>query len=252
VTGPPARWRDLRKYTPARVALGCAGAGLPTAAHLQFQADHAAARDAVHAELDVQQLQADLRAAGLSSTAVRSACPDRATYLRRPDLGRALDPSDHAALAATPAPGLLFVVCDGLSACAVQRHAAPLLALVLPSVEPAGHIFIARQGRVALGDAIGKALGAEAVAVLIGERPGLSSPDSLGVYLTWAPRIGRTDAERNCLSNIRPQGLPIQDAAAKLIWLVNEMRRRRLTGVALKDEAPALPSQDRLISVEST
>ncbi len=247
---PPALWRDLRRYTPARVALGRAGAGLPTAAHLAFQADHAAARDAVHAALDVAQLQADLAAAGLASQVVRSACPDRATYLRRPDLGRALDPADRDALA--PAPGFLFVVCDGLSATAVQRHAPPLLAVVVPAVEPHGKIIIARQGRVALGDAIGAALQAEAVAVLIGERPGLSTPDGMGVYLTWAPRPGRTDAQRNCLSNIRPHGLPIPEAARKLIWLVGEMRRRQLSGVGLKDEAPALPAQDRLISVDST
>jgi ethanolamine ammonia-lyase small subunit len=237
---PPTLWRDLRRFTPARVALGRVGAGLPTAAHLAFQADHAAARDAVHAELDVATLQAELTGFGLASTSVRSACPDRPTYLRRPDLGRQLDPADRKALAASPAPGLAFVVCDGLSATAVQRHAAPLLALIVPRLEPAGSIVIAGQGRVALGDAIGEALGAAAVVVLIGERPGLSAPDSLSVYLTWAPRRGRADAERNCLSNIRPEGLPLAEAARKLAWLVGEMRRRRLTGVALKDEAPAL------------
>ena len=246
---PPTLWRDLRRFTPARVALGRAGAGLPTAAHLAFQADHAAARDAVHTALDVDRLLADLAAAGLAAQVVGSACPDRPTYLRRPDLGRRLDPADRAALAASPAPGLLFVVCDGLSATAVQRHAAPLLALLVPALAPAGRIVIARQGRVALGDDIGAALGAAAVAVLIGERPGLSAPDSLGVYLTWAPRPGRTDAERNCLSNVRPEGMPVAEAARKLAWLVAEMHRLRLTGVALKDEAP--PRQDRLTSVDS-
>lgn len=246
----PSLWRDLRRFTPARVALGRVGAGLPTAAHLAFQADHAAARDAVHTALDVGKLTADLAAAGLAARTVRSACPDRPTYLRRPDLGRALDPADRAALAASPTPGLAFVVCDGLSALAVQRHAAPLLALLVPALEPTASIVVARQGRVALGDDIGEALGAAAVAVLIGERPGLSTPDSLGVYLTWAPRRGRSDAERNCLSNIRPEGLPLAEAARKLAWLVGEMRRRGLTGVALKDEAPA--AQDRLTSVEST
>jgi len=129
----------------------------------------------------------------------------------------------------------------------VQRHAAPLLALIVPALEPDGKIVIARQGRVALGDAIGAALGAAAVAVLIGERPGLSTPDSLGVYLTWAPQRGRTDADRNCLSNVRPEGMPLAEAARKLAWLVGEMRRRQVTGVALKDEAPA--AQDRLTSV---
>jgi ethanolamine ammonia-lyase small subunit len=224
----------LRRFTPARVALGRVGDGMPTGAHLAFQAAHAAARDAVHTELDTARLAADLAAAGLSSILVHSACPDRRTYLLRPDLGRRL--ADHQAL--PPAPGIAFVICDGLSATAVQRHAAPLLAHVMPALTQAGPVVIARQGRVALGDAIGMALGAEAVAVLIGERPGLSTPDSLGVYLTWAPRLGRTDAERNCISNIRPEGLAIPDASAKLLWLIGAMRGLRLTGVALKDEQP--------------
>jgi len=234
---PPTLWRDLRRFTPARVALGRAGNGLPTGAHLAFQAAHAAARDAVHAELNADQLAADLAAAGLPSTVVHSACPDRRTYLLRPDLGRRLAEGEAAKLA--PSPGIAFVVADGLSATAAQRHAAPLLAQVLATLGQTGPVVIARQGRVALGDEIGAALGAEAVAVLIGERPGLSTPDSLGVYLTWQPRPGRTDAERNCISNIRPEGLPIPEAAAKLLWLINAMRQLRLTGVALKDEQPA-------------
>ncbi len=233
---PPTLWADLRRFTPARVALGRAGNGLPTAAHLAFQADHAAARDAVHAELDTARLAADLEAAGLPSQVVHSACPDRRTYLLRPDLGRRLAEGEADKLA--PSPGIAFVVADGLSATAAQRHAAPLLAQVLPALGQSGPIVIARQGRVALGDEIGAALGAEAVAVLIGERPGLSTPDSLGVYLTWQPRPGRTDAERNCISNIRPEGLPIAEAAAKLLWLIGAMRQLRLTGVALKDEQP--------------
>ncbi|MCX7375713.1 MAG: ethanolamine ammonia-lyase subunit EutC [Alphaproteobacteria bacterium] len=233
---PPTLWRDLRRFTPARVALGRVGNGLPTAAHLEFQAAHAAARDAVHAELNVEQLTADLAAAGLSSTTIHSACPDRRTYLLRPDLGRRLAPGEAARLPRTP--GIAFVVADGLSATAVQRHAAPLLAQVMPALGQSGPVIIARQGRVALGDEIGAALGADAVAVLIGERPGLSTPDSLGIYLTWQPRPGRTDAERNCISNIRPEGLPIPEAAAKLLWLIAAMRRLGLTGVALKDEQP--------------
>ena len=249
----PTLWQDLRRFTPARVALGRAGNGLPTAAHLAFQADHAAACDAVHAELDVAALQAELAAAGLAARPVRSACPDRPTYLRRPDLGRLLLAEDAAALAAGAVPGrLAFVVCDGLSALAVQRHAAGLLARVVPALEPGAAIVIARQGRVALGDEIGAALDASVVAVLIGERPGLSTPDSLGVYLTWAPRPGRVDAERNCLSNIRPNGLTLPEAAHKLIWLVGEMRRRRIGGIDLKDEAPPLPGQDKSTSVLST
>lgn len=234
----PTPWRTLRRYTPARIALGRAGNGLPTEAHLAFQAAHAAARDAVHAALDTQALAATLAASGLPSQTVRSACPDRRTYLLRPDLGRRLHPEDRASL--TPAPGrIAFVVADGLSALAAQRHAAPLLARVIPILGPSP-IIIATQARVALGDDIGAVLQAEAVAVLIGERPGLSTPDSLGLYLTWNPGPGRTDAERNCISNIRPEGLPIDQAAAKLLWLIGEMHRLRLTGVALKDEQPAV------------
>jgi ethanolamine ammonia-lyase small subunit len=238
MAAPPILWQDLRRFTPARVALGRAGNGLPTSAHLAFQAAHAAARDAVHAELDAPSLAADLAAYGFASTIVHSACPDRRQYLLRPDLGRRLAAADHARLAANPAPGTLAIaICDGLSALAVQRHAALLVAALAPSVT-IGPIVIAHQGRVALGDEIGEALCAEAVLVLIGERPGLSSPDSLGAYLTWNPHRGRTDAERNCLSNIRLDGLPIPAAAAKLAWLIGEMRQRRLTGVMLKDEQP--------------
>jgi len=231
----PARWTDLRRFTPARVALGRAGNGLPTAAHLAFQAAHAAARDAVHAELDVAALQAAL---GLPGIGVHSEAPDRRTYLLRPDLGRRLRAEDRTALPSLPG-AMLFVICDGLSATAVQRHAAPLLAHIDSALLTAP-VVIAQQGRVALGDDIGEATGAEAVAVLIGERPGLSAADSLGVYLTWQPRRGRTDAERNCISNIRPEGLPPRAAADKLMWLITEMRRLRLTGVALKDEQHAI------------
>lgn len=240
----PARWTDLRRFTPARVALGRAGNGLPTAAHLDFQAAHAAARDAVHAALDVAALQADLSATSLPSIAVRSAAPDRRTYLLRPDLGRRLREADRASLPATPG-AMLFVICDGLSAIAVQRHAPVLLAHVIPGLRRAGHaiapIVVAEQGRVALGDDIGEAMGAEAVAVLIGERPGLTAADSLGVYLTWQARRGRTDAERNCISNIRPEGLAPIAAANKLLWLLDAMRRLRLTGIGLKDEQPSTP-----------
>ena len=239
---PPSRWSDLRRFTPARVALGRAGNGLPTAAHLDFQAAHAAARDAVHAALDVEALRSDLAAAGLASIAVHSEASDRRTFLLRPDLGRRL--AQPAAVPLMPGT-LLFVVCDGLSAIAVQRHAVPLLRYVVATLsEPIAPIVLAEQGRVALGDDIGEAMGAEAVAVLIGERPGLSAADSLGVYLTWQPRRGRTDAERNCISNVRPDGLSPAAAASKLLWLINAMRRLRQTGVGLKDEQPnidALP-----------
>ncbi len=238
--GPPARWLDLRRFTPARVALGRVGNGLPTAAHLAFQAAHAAARDAVHTPLDAPALMAALAGAGIDARAVRSACPDRPTYLRRPDLGRRLDEADRAALAAAPVPGATaFVLCDGLSPAAVQSHAVPLLAAVLPALREPAVVIVATQARVALGDEVGEALGADAAAVLIGERPGLSAPESLGAYLTWTPRRGRTDAERNCISNIRTEGIPIAAAAAKLLWLLGQIRQRRLSGVGLKDEQPA-------------
>jgi len=230
----PARWADLRRFTPARVALGRVGNGLPTAAHLDFQAAHAAARDAVQAALDVAVLRADLDAAGLVSIVVHSEAPDRRAYLLRPDLGRRL--RDRAAIPPFPS-AMLFVVCDGLSATAVQRHAVRLLQNVVPRLPgPVAPIVVAEQGRVALGDDVGEAMGAEAVAVLIGERPGLSAADSLGVYLTWQPRRGRTDADRNCISNVRPDGLTPEAAGDKLLWLIAAMRRLRLTGIRLKDE----------------
>ncbi len=230
------RWIDLRRFTPARVALGRVGNGLPTSAHLDFQAAHAAARDAVHTPLDVATLLADLEATGLPGIAVRSEAPDRRTYLLRADLGRRL--RDHAAIPSLPG-AMLFVICDGLSATAVQRHAVTVLRHVVPRLSGAvAPIIVAEQGRVALGDTIGEAMGAEAVAVLIGERPGLSAADSLGIYLTWQPHRGRTDAERNCISNVRPEGLPPEAAGDKLLWLIGAMRRVRLTGVALKDEQP--------------
>jgi ethanolamine ammonia-lyase small subunit len=162
----------------------------------------------------------------------------------RPDLGRTLASESTACLPTMPG-SIVFVVCDGLSAIAVQRHAAPLLAQVMPLLpRPHAPVVIATQGRVAIGDAIGATMQAEAVAVLIGERPGLSAADSLGVYLTWQPRPGRTDAERNCISNIRPEGFPLAEAAGKLLWLIAAMRRVRLTGVNLKDEQPAALTTD--------
>lgn len=241
MTHPPARWTDLRRFTAARVALGRAGTGVPTAPHLAFQAAHAAARDAVHTALDVPALRADLAARGLDSLVVHSLAPDRRGFLLRPDLGRRLRPQDAASL--PPAAGaLLIVAADGLSAAAVQSQAAPMaehLVALLRHDGPIAPVVIAEQGRVALGDEIGEAMAAQAVAVLIGERPGLSAPDSLGVYLTWQPRRGRTDAERNCISNIRDGGVGVQAAAEKLAWLIRRMRALRLTGVGLKDEHAA-------------
>jgi len=234
---PADPWSALRRHTPARISLGRAGTSLPTAELLRFAAAHAAARDAVHLPLDVDALLAELRASGQAATAVASRAGSRAEYLTRPDLGRQLAPGGVDALQGGAGGGLCVVVADGLSAIAVQRHAPPLLAALRAAAVVADRLVVATQARVALGDAIGERVGASLVLVLIGERPGLSSPDSLGAYLTWAPRAGRADSERNCVSNIRPEGLPIAEAAARIAWLVHESRRRRVTGIALKDDS---------------
>lgn len=244
---PPDPWHALRAHTPARIALGRAGSSLPTRAHLEFQLAHARARDAVHDALDVPALVAALAAMGLETVAVRSAAPDRAVYLQRPDLGRRLDPDARDRLVALRAdlpPDAAIVVADGLSARAAQSHAALVLAALVPKLVDEGWhlapVVVAEQARVALGDEIGAALGARLVVVLLGERPGLTAPDSLGAYLTWDPRPGRTDAERNCVSNIRPEGLLPALAADTLGYLMLEAARRRLSGVALKDDARML------------
>lgn len=240
----PAGWEGLRRFTDARIALGRAGHSQPTAAHLAFQLAHAQARDAVHEAFDTRELAGALRALDLPTLPLHSAAPDRATYLQRPDLGRQLDAASRETLSAWRAePDLAFVIADGLSALAVMRHAAPLMAALMARLraDPAHRwtvapVALVEQGRVAIGDEVGEALGARTVVVLIGERPGLSSPDSLGIYFTWAPRPGRSDAERNCISNVRDAGLPPARAAAKLHALLTQARERRLTGIGLKDE----------------
>jgi ethanolamine ammonia-lyase small subunit len=236
---------DLRSLTPARVALGRSGASLPTRALLDFTLDHARARDAVHAVFDAPRLVADLRALGLLVvTEANSRAVDRRDYLRRPDLGRRLDVGSVEALArSAPEPCQLAVVIgDGLSAAAVHAHAVALVMRLLPLLAAddgvaIGHVVVASGARVALGDEIGAILGARMVVTLIGERPGLSAPDSLGAYLTFAPKPGRTDAERNCVSNIHKAGLSYDEAAFKIAWLVREGLAREVTGVALKDES---------------
>ncbi len=227
----------LRRYTPARIALGRAGSGLPTTELLSFGLAHARARDAVHRALDAQMLALELAGLNLFFQVVCSAAPDRATYLRRPDLGRRLFEKEVIQEAGKP---IALVIADGLSALAVERHAVPLVRALIalaPQRWASAPAVIALQGRVALGDDIGSRLGAQLVVVLIGERPGLSSPDILGAYLTWAPRVGRTDAERNCVSNIRPEGLGYEAAARRIDWLAAAALARGLTGVALKDES---------------
>lgn len=240
-------WAELRKHTPARIGLGRSGVALPTAELLRFAAAHAAARDAVQVPLDVPALDAALRAQGFITAplVVTSRAASRDEYLRRPDLGRRLAEADGARLHAHAIANadLALVLGDGLSAIALQRHAAPLAAALRDALGDAlrwAPIVIATQARVALADEIGALLGARAALILLGERPGLSSPDSLGAYLTFAPRIGRTDAERNCVSNIRPEGLPYTAAATRIAWLARESLRRGLSGIALKDDSAAV------------
>jgi len=235
---------DLRSFTPARVALGRSGASLPTKPLLDFTLAHARARDAVHAVFDAPHLVAAMRALGLSTTEVGSRATDRGDYLRRPDLGRQLDAGSAAALAERAAAPcqLAIVIGDGLSAAAVDAHAVALVQRLLPRLGEGeavaiGHVVVASGARVALGDEVGAILGARMILMLIGERPGLSAPDSLGAYLTFAPRPGLTDAERNCVSNIHKAGLSYDEAALKIAWLVREGLARQVTGVALKDES---------------
>lgn len=245
---PPAKdpWQDLRAWTPARIALGRAGASVPTQEVLGFALAHAQARDAVHAALDAEAVCLALRSMGQTCIAVESQAIARDLYLRRPDKGRML--SEHSVRALsdlhTPPADLALVVADGLSATAVHAHATAFLGALLPRLSALeltiAPIVVARGARVALGDDIAQRLRARAVAVLIGERPGLSSPDSLGLYLTFDPKPGRTDAERNCISNVRAQGLSYDLAAFKLAWLLREAFRRSLSGVALKDESDTL------------
>jgi len=235
-------WQSLRRFTAARIALGRSGVSQPTTPQLAFQLAHARARDAVHAELDHAALADALRAAsGLDCVSLHSAAADRHVYLQRPDLGRQLDDTSRAALVPS-ADGydVAFVIADGLSALAIEQNALPLLQSLLPRLAleqwKIAPLAIVRQGRVAIGDEIGHLLNARAVVVLIGERPGLSSPDSMGLYLTWTPHPELTDAARNCISNVRPAGLTWDAAAFKLHYLLSESRRRHLSGVALKDE----------------
>jgi ethanolamine ammonia-lyase small subunit len=250
---PPAPdpWSSLSRFTAARIALGRAGSSIPTQALLQFQLSHARARDAVQRELDIEAMRRALLALGPEVLLLHSAARDRGMFIQRPDLGRVLDQHSTHALESRSHPAQAFdaalVVADGLSALAIERHAVPLLELLLPKLGAAGWrlapVCLVQQGRVAVGDEIGALLPARMAVMLIGERPGLSSPDSLGIYLTWDPVPGRSNAQRNCISNVRPEGLGYALAAHKLFFLMTEAQRRRLSGVDLKEAAPALPPQ---------
>jgi ethanolamine ammonia-lyase small subunit len=247
--------------TTARLSLGRDQRFVATKDQLDFRLDHALARDAVHAQLDVPALLSGLKARGLEPLSLRSAAVDRSTYLRRPDLGRTLSEASIAQLqnavilseAKDPeSPDLdsaaqnlsapetnariAVILADGLSALAIERQALPLLDALLPVLP---HLYplvpIVANARVAVGDEIGQRLGAKLTVLLIGERPGLSSADSLGVYITWNPRTGRTDAERNCISNIRAEGLSFEDAARRILYFVSEAIRLQTSGTALKE-----------------
>jgi ethanolamine ammonia-lyase small subunit len=242
VTSEDQVWTALRGLTAARIGLKRAGAALATAPLLDFRLAHARARDAVHEPLDAARLAAELGELGGPVVSIASAAPDRQSYLMRPDLGRRL--AADALLPQAGAYDTVFVVADGLSARAVELHARPVLAHAMTSLRGEGWklapLVIVRHGRVAIGDAIAAALGAESVAVLIGERPGLSAPDSMGAYLTFKPRAHSTDADRNCISNIRPEGIGYDSAGFKIAHLLRAMRARRLSGVSLKDESDRL------------
>lgn len=243
---PQNPWLELRRLTPARIALGRTGTSLPTQAQLDFQFAHAQARDAVHLAFDHAEISSQLSERGRETLLLHSAAPDRDSYLQRPDLGRKLNDESAQTLRdyASQHPGgidLVLVVADGLSALAVHRHTLPFLTRLEEQMSGDGWsvapVVLVEQGRVAIGDEIGQLLGAKMLVMLIGERPGLSSPDSLGLYFTYAPKVGLTDAYRNCISNVRLEGLSYGMAAHRLLYLMREACRRQLSGVNLKDEA---------------
>ncbi|TGE09512.1 ethanolamine ammonia-lyase subunit EutC [Hymenobacter fodinae] len=245
----PDPWSGLREFTAARIALGRVGTSVPLSEALAFRLAHADARDAVYSELNLALLTSGLEQLGVSVCAVRSQAETRPQYLQRPDLGRQLHPESRKMLLQGQAPeraDVAIILADGLSATAVQEHAVPVLQLLLPKLQAAGFtlapVTIAEQARVAISDEIGQLLHAQLSLILIGERPGLSSPHSLGAYFTYGPRPGLTDEARNCVSNIRPEGLGYALAADKLFFLLQEALRRQLSGVGLKDEMGLLES----------
>ena len=235
-------WGDLKQFTRARIALGRVGSSLPTKEILNFGMSHAMARDAVHLALDVDSLEKQIQSLGCDVLKLHSRAPDRGSYLLRPDWGRRLKDDSADLIKALPQQKIdvSIVIGDGLSSLAVQKHAAPMLQAIqqtMSSEWKLGPVVIASQARVALADEVGELMNARMVILLIGERPGLSSPDSLGLYLTYQPKVGCSDAERNCISNVRPDGLNYEAAAKKLLWLAKESMRLKVSGVALKDES---------------
>ncbi len=246
----PEPWDHLRQFTDARIALGRAGHSLPTHAHLAFQLAHAQAKDAVYLPLNTEQIAKDIRALGHITLSLQSAAPNRATYLQRPDLGRKLNEASrtqlqqwHASHPPARPYNIVVVVADGLSALGIHENAVELIANVSEQFTSNNSesewvfapVVLVEQARVAVGDDVGGLLAAELVVVLIGERPGLSSPNSMGIYMSWAPRVGLNDSQRNCISNVRRGGLSIAQAGSKLVYLLQQARLRKLTGVGLKD-----------------
>jgi ethanolamine ammonia-lyase small subunit len=231
----------LRDFTMARVGLGRAGEALPTRELLDLRASRAAAGDAVHEALDVTSVIQHCVSRGWEWAAVHSRARDRAEYLRRPDWGRVVDEGSRGALGPGPYDATI-IIADGLSARAVHRHAVVVLEGLIPKLREAAWsiapLTIVEQARVAIGDDIAMLQQARLSVMLIGERPGLSAPDSLGAYLTWSPEHGKTDAERNCISNIRPEGLAYEVAVHQLFALMTASRQRQISGVRLKMTTP--------------
>tara|TARA_R110001583_G_scaffold51265_8_gene160140 strand:- start:2456 stop:3343 length:888 start_codon:yes stop_codon:yes gene_type:complete len=255
-------WHLLREFTAARISLGRSGVSIPTSEMLAFQLAHAQARDAVHTPLDFDDLQQQLseltkqfpKLITSKPITLHSQAVDRTDYLQRPDLGRSLDQLSVKKLQKTASTynyNLAIIVADGLSATAIYQNALPFIEALLETLQQdeqpwtLAPITLVEQGRVAISDEIGELLNADLVLMLIGERPGLSSPDSMGLYLTWAPRIGLNDSSRNCISNVRPQGLIYSAAVQKAIYLLRESRRLKLSGVNLKDRSAAI-GQDNI------
>jgi ethanolamine ammonia-lyase small subunit len=239
-------WQELRRYTDARIAQGRTGVSVPTKALLDFQMDHASARDAVHVALQIDVLTKQIEANGYKTLSLHSRAVDRIEYLQRPDLGRRLSPASVKQLQVfretqPQVADVALVIADGLSSLAVQNHAADMSKAVLTRLEYQGltvaPVSIVSQGRVAVGDEVGALLSCKVLILLVGERPGLSSPDSLGLYYTFQPEVGLTDVHRNCISNIRPAGMSIEAATDKLLWLIEESLRLKCSGVGLKDQS---------------
>jgi ethanolamine ammonia-lyase small subunit len=239
-------WRQLRRYTDARIGLGRAGISQTTNTHLQFQLDHANARDAIHIPLDTGLIAEGLLALEISSIVLNSRAENRTVYLQRPDLGRRLDCISIETIKSyknqlSDSVDAVIVLADGLSSTAVQRHSIKLTEKIrkgfIAQKMVVAPICIVEQGRVAIGDEIGELFNAKLIVMIIGERPGLSSPDSLGIYYTYMPKLGLTDVNRNCISNVRPAGMSVEVATNKIFWLINESLKRRISGVNLKDKS---------------